>query len=144
MNYFRKLIACRKLVSFLAFGMLLRSIVAVGFMLDTNPADGSLLSIAICEGPAGINAIAGLDEHSNHHANHNNKSVDDSGKHEHATQDHPISSCNFWSSSSNSQQADVIEYDLSNSLLSYDVAFYQGHNVSYISFYAQYARAPPS
>ena len=100
MRYFRKLITHRKLAAFLAIGMLLRSIVAVGYMLETQPADGSLLSITICGGPAGINAIAGLDSHAHHHGNHHSHHDNTNNKHDHAAKDHPISTCSFWSASS--------------------------------------------
>ncbi len=142
MKYFRKLITYRKLAVFLAIGMLLRSTIAVGYMLDTNPDDGSFLSVVICEGPAGINAIAGLEDHSQHHGNHHDNA--DQDNHEHAAQDHPISSCSFWSSSSLSLLADLSLFDNTTFFLSDEAVAYQYNNVSRLSENSRFARAPPS
>jgi len=90
MKYYRKLITYRKLAVFLAIGMLQRATIAVGYMLDTNPADDGFVSVVICEVPAVINAIAGHEVHSQHHGNHHDNADHDS--HDHAAQDHPISS----------------------------------------------------
>ncbi|GEM_PF-1248447 len=144
MAYFRKLITYKKFAAFLAIGMLLRSIVAVGYMLDTNPADGSFLSVMICEGPAGINAIAGLDDHSQHHGGHQNHNGDDNNKHEHAAQDHPMSSCSFWSSSSNSLLADLSFFDAPTFFLSDEIIFYQTHKAYRLFSNVRFARAPPT
>jgi len=142
MKYFRKLITYRKLAVFLAVGMLLRSTIAVGYMLDTNPADGSFLSVIICEGPAGINAISGLEDHSQHHENHHDHVQHDS--HEHASQDHPTTSCSFWSSSSLSLLADLPLLDETTFLLSDETVAYHFQNLSRLSENSRFARAPPT
>jgi hypothetical protein len=144
MKYFRKLITNRKLAAIFAISMLLRSVVAVGYMLDTDPVDGSFLSIIICEGPAGINAIAGLEqniqEHSQHHGDHENHNDHD----DHAAQDHPISSCSFWSSSSHSLLADLSFFEIPTSFLSDEVIFYQSFNIHRSTSSTRFARAPPT
>ncbi len=144
MKYFRKLITYRKLAVFLAIGMLLRSTIAVGYMLDTNPADGSFLSVMICEGPAGINAIAGLDDQSHHHENHHSSHDNTSDKHEHVSQDHPISSCSFWSASSLSLSADISSFDIPAVNLSDEIIDYQIFKSLRISNSTRFARAPPA
>jgi len=147
MKYFRKLITCKKLAAFLAIGMLLRATIAVGYMLDTNPADGGLFSVIICEGPAGINAIAGLDsttdshaQHHGHHSGHDNNN----NEHDHAAQDHPVSSCSFWSASSLSLFADISFLNSSTYFLSEEIIIYESHKVSRFSNNTSFARAPPA
>ncbi len=144
MKYFRKLITYKKLAVFLAIGMLLRSTIAVGYMLDTDPADGSFLSVIICEGPAGINAVAGLDNHSQHHGGHHSASNDNDDKHDHASQDYPISSCSFWSASSLSLLADISFLDSSTYFLSDEIVVYESHRIFRLSSNTRFARAPPT
>ena len=141
MHFFRKLLTRKKFASVLAIGMLLRSIVAVGYMLDTNPENGGLLSIKLCSGPAGINAIAGLEDHSQHHQHHGHH--DKGEKHEHATQDHAFSSCSFWSASSQSLLADNFSLDTTKNLLSEEAIIYQSQVIQLHTNYSRYARAPP-
>ena len=143
MHLFRKLITNRKIVVFFAIGMLLRSFIAVGYMLDTQPANGDLFSVIICEGSAGINAIAGLDSSSQDHSHHHGHDTD-SDEHDHAAQDHPISSCSYWSSSSLSLFANLDFIDLPNIPLSNDVSVYQDQLVLPLSTYTRLARAPPT
>ncbi len=143
MHYFRKLITHRKLTTLLAFGMLLRSIVAVGYMLDTSPADGGLLSIKICNGPAGINAIAGMDDHSQHHGHHGHHQGQDDA-HEHASQDHAFSSCSFWSASGQSLQAQNIVFNLPTNIVTHEIVLYKNNLIPQLINKARFARAPPS
>jgi hypothetical protein len=146
MKYFRKLITNRKLAAIFAVGMLLRATIAVGYMLDTNPADGSFLSVIICEGPAGINAIEGLNDHSSHHSDHHSThdNTDDNNEHDHASQDHPMSSCSFWSGSSLSLIADLSFFDISTFVLSEKVVYYQNQTLHRLSSNTHPARAPPA
>ena len=130
--------------------MLLRSSIAVGYMLDTSPENGDLFSIVICEGPANINAIAGLTsdvdphaQHHGHHADHGN-SVD-SDEHDHAvSQDHPASSCSFWSASSLSLLIDSTFLDTKSYFLSDEIVIYENHLKHRISNNTRLARAPPA
>lgn len=123
--------------------MLLRSLIAVGFMLDTDPADGSLLSITICEGPAGINAIAGLSDQPQDHSHHHGH-ADEGEDHDHAAQDHTFSACSFWSSSGQSLLADHPAFDLQEHLFSEEALVYQNHFVHRFSSKTRLARAPPT
>ena len=144
MHFFRKYITHRKLASILAIGMLLRSIVAVGYMLDTNPADGGLLSIKLCDGPAGINAIAGQDDHSQHHGhNEHHGHHDQDDEHEHASQDHAFSSCSFWSASSQLLLANNLVFNTSSGLLSHEIILYKKNFFLQSSNTLHLARAPP-
>jgi len=144
MKYFRKLIACKKLAVFFALGMLLRSTIAIGYMLNTNPADGGLFSIIICEGPAGINAITDLEDHSQHHGNHHSEHDNEDDRHDHAAQDHAMSSCSFWSSSSHSLLIDSPFFNTQNFFLADEVIFYQNHVLYQIQKKSHFARAPPT
>lgn len=95
MNCFRQLLRNHRLGSLLLAGLVLRSLVATGYMLDTNPADGSLLSIKLCDGPAGIYKTVSEEPHQHqHHADGEHE------QHEHSSQQHVFSACSFWSSSS--------------------------------------------
>jgi hypothetical protein len=69
-------------------GLFLRSSIAVGYMLDTNPAN-DLFSIMICEGPSSINAIDGIEDYSQHHEIHHTDHENTDNEHAHASQDHP-------------------------------------------------------
>ncbi|MFT5395289.1 MAG: hypothetical protein ACI85N_000473 [Gammaproteobacteria bacterium] len=144
MHFFRKLIDHKKLSGLLLFGLLLRSLIASGFMLDTNPADGSLLSIVICEGPASINAIAGLSEQAQQHEHHQHHQQHDSDEHDHEAQDHSLSACSFWSSSSQSLAANVLFFDVVDAKLTDEVAVYQTQFIHRYSNNSRLARAPPS
>jgi predicted choloylglycine hydrolase len=142
MKFFRKLITQRKLLVFLAIGMLLRSSIAVGYMLDTSPENGELFSIILCDGPAGINAVPGIDKHKDHHSDHH--VGHDNGEHEHAAQDHPISSCSFWSASSLSLIANSTFLDSVSYFLSEEIIIYESHLKLRLSNYSRTARAPPT
>ncbi|MEQ8428437.1 MAG: hypothetical protein RLT87_06055 [Gammaproteobacteria bacterium] len=97
MNYIRRLLRNHRLGSLLLTALVLRSLVATGYMLDTSPADGSLLSIKLCDGPAGIYKTVGDDPHQHHHADAEH---DQHEQHELSGEQHVFSACSFWSSSS--------------------------------------------
>lgn len=97
MRYFRRLLRNHKLGSLLLTGLVLRSLVATGYMLDASPADGSLLSVKLCDGPAGIYKTVSEDPHQHHLAAGEH---DQHEQHEQAGQQHVLSACSFWSSSS--------------------------------------------
>lgn len=147
MNFFRKLITYRKLALIVAIGMLLRSTIAVGYMLDTNPENGDLFSIILCEGPAEINAIAGLDNHNDSHAHHHgyhseNDNNDDG--HNHAiAQDYPASSCSFWSASSLSLFAETTFLNTANDFVTNELITYERFLINRLSNNSRLARAPP-
>lgn len=112
-------------------------------MLDTNPADGSLLSITICEGPAGINAIAGLSDkqqdHSHHHGHDNSGNEND-----YLAQDHSFSACSFWSSSNQLLLTELPFFDIKDFLFSDEVLAYQGHTPHRLFHTTRLTRAPPT
>ncbi len=141
MIFFRKLIDHKKLTSILLFGLLLRSLIASGFMVDTSPNDGNLFSIIICDGPAGINAIPGISKHAQHHEHHHEH---ESGEHNHEAQDHGLSACSFWSSSSQTLLADVLLLDVTDAKLTEEVVVYQTQFIHNYSSNSRLARAPPS
>ena len=145
MHFFRKLIHHRILSGLILTGILLRSIIAVGYMLDTEPVDGSLFTITICDGPAGINAIAGLSsqhDHSQHHEHaHHDMHANHDETHEHAAQDHGFSACSFWSASSQSLTANVELIEPSVFVLSNELIFYNSQRLKQISFNTRFARA---
>lgn len=149
MQYFRRMLKHKKLSTILLLGLLSRSLIAAGFMLDTNPTDGSLFTVILCEGPAGINAIAGLsdkngdknDEHAHHHTHHGN---DDDNEHDHAAaQDHGFSACSFWSASAQSLAATQYLLNLSGTLTNAEVSIYQTPAFQQNVKHARFARAPP-
>ncbi len=80
----------------LIIGLALRSLVASGYMLDTESADGQL-SIRLCNGPAGMNALP-ASEHA-HHSHHDHHASHDTDKHEHETEAHDFSTCHLWNAS---------------------------------------------
>lgn len=150
MNYFRKLITHKKLTAFIALGLLLRSTIAVGYMLDTNPENGDLFSIMLCNGPAGINALAGMTDNSDPHAHHhshahhsNNDAAHDEHKHA-VTQDHAASSCSFWSASSLSLLTDTSFINTADYFLSNEIVIYENNLKRRLSNNTSLARAPPT
>ncbi len=126
------------------FGLLLRSLIASGFMLDTDPADGKFFSIILCEGPAGINAIAGLSEGPQHHEHHHNDNDSDGTTHDHEIQDHGFSACSFWSSSGQSLLAVQIFFDIKDRRLADEVVVYQAQFIQRNTSNSHFARAPPA
>lgn len=150
MSFFRKLITYRKLTAFITLGLLLRSTIAVGYMLDTNPENGDLFSIMLCNGPAGINAIAGMtdnsDPHAHHHSHaHHSNSDAAHDEHKHAvTQDHAASSCSFWSASSLSLLTDISFINTADYFLSNEIVIYENNLKRRLSNNTSLARAPPT
>jgi hypothetical protein len=140
MHIFRRLIKHKKLTGILLFGLLLRSLIASGFMIDANPTDGSLFSVIICNGPAGINAIEGLSNKSSAHEHHH---AVDNDKHEHVTEDHGFSACSFWSSSGQSILADVFYFAIKNSKPADEAVIYQTPFIHRLTNPGLFPRAPP-
>ncbi len=144
MQFFRKLINYKKLTGLLLFGLLMRSLIAAGFMLDTEPADGKFFSIILCEGPAGINAIAGLSERPQPHEHHHHDNDKDGTTHDHEIQDHGFSACSFWSSSTQSLLAVQFFFDVKDSRLADEVVVYQSQFIQRVTSNSRFARAPPA
>lgn len=90
MNFFRRQRTQRQFTCLLFLGLVLRALVAPGYMLDT--ATGELLTVTLCGGPAGIyriDALSTLDDTppARHH--------DEPGHHDHnnAAREHASASC---------------------------------------------------
>lgn len=126
------------------FGLLMRSLIAAGFMLDTDPADGKFFSIILCEGPAGINAIAGLSERPQQHQHHHDNNDNDGATHDHEIQDHGFSACSFWSSSGQSLLAVQVFFDIKDTRLADEVVVYQTQFIQRSTSNSHFARAPPA
>lgn len=146
MQYFRKLIDHKKLSALLLFGLMFRSLIAAGFMLDTMPSDGSLFTVTVCDGPAGINVIAGLSEKTQHHEHHSHQSKPSNTdtEHNHAvTEDHGFSACSFWSASAQSLTISHKLFEAPPIQLNNELIFYQSQFFHSYSKNSQFARAPP-
>ncbi len=97
MNHFRHLLRNHRLTLLLVTAVLLRSLVASGYMLDTAPAEGGIVSVKLCNGPAGIAAMSADDPHRHHHAAEHHEH---SPQHDLNEDGHFFSACSFWSASS--------------------------------------------
>ncbi len=128
----------------LFFGLLLRSFVAPGYMLDTKPSNGDLFSVILCSGPAGINAIDAIqplvDSHSDHQ---HNDSVSDHKHHDNAAQEHASSTCGFWSTSSQLLVTEVDFFAIPEPALQQQVILYQTHSSERSLRTNHTVRAPP-
>lgn len=144
MQFFRKLINHKKLTGIILFGLLLRSLIAAGFMLDTDPGDGKFFSIVLCEGPAGINAIAGLSDVPQHHEHHHDNNDNDGTTHDHEIQDHGFSACSFWSSSGQSLLAVQVFFDIKGIRPADEVVVYHTQFIQRSINNSRFARAPPA
>ena len=90
MQRIRKLNYHQQLLLLLVLSITLRSLIAVGFMVDTSVDDG-LFTITLCDGPAGINAISKEKHHQHHHDDDDN---------DQSAVEHGFTACHFWSASS--------------------------------------------
>lgn len=142
MFYFRRLLTANKLTSLLIIGVVLRSLIASGFMLDTQPADGSLLSIKLCDGPAGINQLHNNDDHGHHH--HHQAGHDSHEQHEQLTSDHAFSACSFWSSSSQLLLTSINQPDLTEHVVAERLWILASGIQSGSETRTHFARAPPA
>lgn len=139
MNFFRGLLTRRNIAAAVLAGMVLRSLIATGFMLDTQPADGSWVSVKICPGPGSINAIAGLSAKQGHHHQHH----DHGEKHDHAAQDHSFTGCSFWSASGLALSGDEAGPATEPAAFSYSATLYRNPLRAFELPRAGKAREPP-
>ena len=128
----------------LIFGLALRSLVASGFMLDTNTADG-LFTIKLCDGPSGINALPVAKqqlEHA-HHSHHVDHAGDDTNEHQHDAEAHDFSVCHLWSAGSTllAQQTYIEQIQLFR--FDEHLHYLPRHNPRHVASY-RHARAPPA
>ncbi len=142
MKIFRRLIRYKKMIGFLLFSFLMRSLVASGFMININPIDGNLFSIMMCEGPAGINAVAEISEspqqHKHHHEHHRERD-----KYDYEKKGHEFSACSFWSSNSQSLLVYGLFLNIPDVQCVDETVFYQTKFVRQSSLVSSFPRAPP-
>ena len=139
MNFFRRKHNSIKLVWTIALAVVLRSLIAPGFMLDTKSTDGGLPSIILCEGPAGINAIPGLVQIDNHH----HHSGDHDEQHQHDQNDHSFLGCSLWSATSYSNVATLSFIDLTLDINLGEVIDYELLLPPSFTYNTYSTRAPP-
>lgn len=137
MQRLRYLVKQRHIACLLLLGITLRSLIAVGFMLDTQADDG-LFSITLCDGPAGINSINLDDEHAHHHHHHA-----DHEDHQSASAQHDMSACHIWSASAQSVSFHD-QFLLQTNLHRHEIIGIENRSL-YASrlLYTTQARAPP-
>jgi len=131
MNYFRQLHKQYLYVCIIALGMLARSFVAPGFMLNTKTANGNLFAVTLCHGPNNINQLPSLEK-----PNKLNEPV--SSDHKKQT------NCNLWTSSSTSLVIEQFVLDYKNQFSDGELILYKGSFDTSFMHASQYARAPPT
>ncbi len=131
MNYFRQLHKQYLYVCIIALGMLARSFVAPGFMLNTKTTNGNLFAVTLCHGPNNINQLPGLEK-----PNKLNEPV--SSDHKKQT------NCNLWTSSSTSLVIEQFVLDYKNQFSDSELILYKGSFDTSFMHASQYARAPPT
>ncbi len=131
MNYFRQLHKQYLYVCIIALGMLARSFVAPGFMLNTKTANGNLFAVTLCHGPNNINQLPGLEK-----PNKLNEPV--SSDHKKQT------NCSLWTSSSTSLVIEQFVLDYKNQFSDGELILYKGSFDTSFMHASQYARAPPT
>ena len=130
MNYFRNLNKHYLLVCLITLGMLMRTFVATGYMLNTQATDGDLIVVTLCHGPSNINQLPGISQ------SNNEKSVPDD--------DNKQTTCNLWTSSGTSLALQQFNPDYQNEFsdkqfILYKVTFHKSSINS-----SKFARAPPA
>ena len=143
MHTFRKLIISKKMTHFLLLCFLLRSLVAAGFMVNINSNNGNLFSIMMCEGSAGINAIAKISESSQHQHHHHHEHYQEHDEYDYKAQGHGFSACSFWSSSSQLLLVYALDFHVRDVRLLDEAIFYQTSFIRQSSIVLNLPRAPP-
>ena len=130
MHYFRGLNKSYLIGYLIALGMLLRTFVAAGYMLDTQINDGNLITIKICHGLNNTIQSHGFDQ------SNNNKP--------HPDEDSELTTCNLWSSSGTSLALQLFNPDYQSDFFDQQIILYK--NISYRSSInsSQFVRAPPT
>jgi len=131
MNYFRQLHKQYLYVCIIALGMLARSFVAPGFMLNTKTTNGNLFAVTLCHGPNNINQLPSLEK-----PNKLNEPV--SSDHKKQT------NCNLWTSSSTSLVIEQFVLDYKNQFSDSELILHKGSFDTSFMHASQYARAPPT
>ena len=131
MNYFRQLHRQHLFVYIIALGMLVRTFVAPGFMLNTKNTNGDLFTVTLCHGPNNINQLAGLEK-----PNKLDEPVSDDHKKQ--------TNCSLWTSSSTSLVIEQFILDYKNQFSDGELILYKGSFDTSFMHASQYARAPPT
>ena len=131
MNYFRQLHKQYLFVCIIALGMLVRTFVAPGFMLNTKTTNGDLFAVTLCHGPNNINQLPGLEK-----LNKYNEPVSNDHKKQ--------TNCNLWTSSSTSLVIEQFVLDHKNQFSDDELILYKASFDTSFIHTLQYARAPPA
>ena len=130
MNYFRNLHKDYIFICLVAFGLLVRTLIPAGFMLDTQADDGSSITVTICHGPNNSDQLPELDQH-------NNNQPESSGRKE-------GTHCNLWTSSVATLDLQLLEFNFANKFFNEEINLYNFIlNTSRYNL-TQFARAPPT
>ena len=131
MNYFRQLHKQYLFVSIIALGMLVRTFIAPGFMLNTKTTNGDLFAVTLCHGPNNINQLSGLE---------NPNELNEPVSNDHKKQ----TNCNLWTSSSTSLVIDQFVLGYNNQFSDGELILYKASIDTSFIYTSQYARAPPT
>ena len=131
MKHFRQLHKQYLFVYIIALGMLVRTFIAPGFMLNTKTANGDLFTVTLCHGPNNIKQLAGLEK-----PNKLDEPVSDDHKKQ--------TNCNLWTSSSTSLVIDQFVLNYNNQFSNNESILYKALFNKYFIHTSQYARAPPT
>ena len=131
MNYFRQLHRQYLFVCIIALGMLVRTFVAPGFMLNTKNTNGDLFAVTLCHGPNNINQLSGLEK-----PNELNEPVSNDHKKQ--------TNCNLWTSSSTSLVIDQFVLGYNNQFSDGKLILYKASIDTSFIYTSQYVRAPPT
>ena len=130
MNYFRNLHKDYIFIFLIAFGLLVRTLIPAGFMLDTQADDGGSIAVTICHGPNNSDQLPELDQH-------NNNQPESSGRKE-------GTHCNLWASSVATLDLQLLEFDFANKFFNEEINLYDFIlNTPHYNL-TQFARAPPT
>lgn len=126
MSYFRNTHKRHSLVYLIAFGMLIRTFVATGYMLDAEGENGNLVSVTVCHGPNNANKSPEPNQPNN---TENNEAQ---------------TNCNLWVSSGTSLDIQQFTFNYQNNSLNEELIFYKFIFNTSINRLTQFARAPPT
>ena len=111
MHYFRDLNKSYLISYLIVLGMLLRTFVAAGYMLDTQTSDGDLITIKICHGLNNTIQPPSFDQ------SNNNKP--------HPDEDSELTTCNLWSSSGTSLALQLFNPDYQSDFFNRQIILYK-------------------
>ena len=115
MHYFRDLNKSYLISYLIALGMLLRTFVATGYMLDTQTNDGDLITIKICHSLNNAIQSPSFDQ------SNNNKP--------HPDEDSELNTCNLWSSSGTSLALQLFNPDYQSDFFNRQVILYKNTTI---------------